>query len=70
MPLKNQIRAAIILGLLSILAGLLVQLALLDIYHGETDLTLEWNIVRLGAAVFLIFVGYSLITFRKILKII
>jgi len=68
MQLKNQIRLAIALGILSLVAGIVGHLALTDIYHAESDLSLEWNMLRVGAAIFLIFIGYTLITLRKILK--
>ncbi|HUF00153.1 MAG TPA: hypothetical protein VMN99_12925 [Anaerolineales bacterium] len=68
MELKHQIRGAIALGLLSLVAGGLGHLALTDIYHGDGNLTLEWNMLRIFATVFLIFIGYTLITVRKILK--
>ena len=44
------------LGLLSLLAVLGCNMALIDIYHGERDVTLEWNIVRIS---FLIIVGFQ-----------
>jgi len=44
--LKMKIRATMALGVLSLLAGLVAHLALTDIFHGEAELTLEWNIVR------------------------
>jgi len=47
---------------------LLGHLALTDIYHGETEVSLEWNILRVSALVFAFFVTFALITFRKILK--
>jgi len=68
MELKNQIRVAIILGILSLIAGVLGHLALTDIYHAESDLSLEWNMLRIVAVVFLVFIGYTLMTLRKILK--
>jgi hypothetical protein len=70
MKLKHQIRIAIILGFLSLVAGILGHLALTDIYHAEADLTLEWNMLRVFAVIFLIFIGYTLFTLRRILKII
>jgi hypothetical protein len=33
----------------------LANLALLDIYHGEADTTLEWNVVRMAFLVILVF---------------
>ena len=68
--LKMQIKVLIVLGILSVLAGLLTHLALTDIYHGEADVTLEWNIVRVCAVVFAVFIGASLFTFIRALKVI
>ncbi len=65
---KNQIRITIALGILSILAGILSHLALTDIYHGEGDLTLEWNILQAGALIIFSFVVSSLLTLKKALK--
>ena len=68
MELKNQVRVAIILGILSFVVGVLGHLALTDIYHAEGDLSLEWNMLRVFAVIFLIFIAYTLITLRKILR--
>jgi len=65
---KNQIRITIALGILSILAGILSHLALTDIYHGEGDLTLEWNILQAGALIIFSFVVSSLLVLKKALK--
>ena len=66
--LKNQIRATMILGALALLAGIVGHLALTDIYHGEVDVTLEWNILRVCALILLAFIGSSLITLKKAIK--
>jgi hypothetical protein len=68
MTIKNQIWIAMILGVLSLAAGALGHLALTDIYHAEGNLTLEWNMLRVFAAIFLIFIVYTLMTLRKISK--
>ena len=68
MGVKNQIRLAMTLGVLTLVAGMLGHLALTDIYHAETDVTLEWNMLRLFAVVFLTFIGYTMFTLRKILR--
>ena len=65
---KNQIRATMALGILSILAGVLGHLALTDIYHGEGDLALEWSILQAGALIIFAFVVSSLLVLRKALK--
>ena len=66
--LKKQIRWTMALGVLAALAGLLCHLALTDIAHGETDAALEWNMLRLGAAVFVAFWGSPLLTLRRVLR--
>lgn len=70
MELKTQIRVAMVLGILSLVAGVLGHLALTDIYHAESDVSLEWNMLRIFALVFLISIGYTLMTLRKILRMI
>lgn len=44
------------LGVLSLVAMFFMHLTLTDIYHGEADVTLEWNVVRAAALVILTFV--------------
>ena len=53
---------------MSLLAGLITHLALTDIYHGETDVELEWNIVRVCALVLLVFIGTVLLTLGRVLR--
>jgi hypothetical protein len=65
---KNQIRLTIVLGFLSIFAGILGYLALTDIYQGGEDLTMEWNALRVGAVIIFVFVLTSLLTLRRALK--
>lgn len=66
--LKNQIRLTMALGILSFIAGILGHLALTDIYHGEFDVSLEWNVLRACAAVLAAFVGTALFTLGRVLK--
>jgi hypothetical protein len=66
--LKTQIRVTIVLGVFSLLAGLITHLALTDIYHGEADVTLEWSVVRICALVLLVFIGMALFTLRRALR--
>lgn len=66
--LKTQIRATMILGVLALLAGIMSHLALTDIYHGEVDVSLEWNILRICAMILLAFIGASLITLKQAIK--
>ena len=67
--LQTQIRVTMVLGGLSLLAGVAAHLALTDIYHGEGDVTLEWSIVRVCALVFLVFISMALFTLRRTLRV-
>jgi hypothetical protein len=58
----------IVLGVLSLMAGLITHLALTDIYRGEADVTLEWNVVRICALVLLVFISLALNTLRRALR--
>ncbi len=66
--LQKQIVATIALGVLSLAGGGFAHLALTDIYHGEGNLSLEWNVLRICALVFLTFIGFSLFTLRQSLR--
>ena len=66
--LRTRIKVTMALGFLSLFMGLIGHLALTDIYHSEGDVSLEWNILRVCALVLVIFIGYTLLTLRKILK--
>lgn len=65
---KRQIRMTMTLGVLSILAGIFAHLALTDIYHGEGDLTLEWNVLRACALIIVMFIALALATLNKAMK--
>ena len=60
MTLSTASRVSFWLGLLSLAALLLANLALIDIYHGEADTTLEWTAVRWSFAVILAFHAVAL----------
>ena len=66
--LKQQIYIASAFGILSLVAGVFSHLALTDIYHAETDVSLEWTVLRLSALVILVFIGVALATFRRALR--
>jgi hypothetical protein len=68
--LRYQIGATMALGLVAMLAGTFAHLALTDIYHGETDVTLEWRIVQIASAVIVLFIGAALLTLRKVLRVV
>jgi len=61
--------ASLVLGGVSLVAAFFAHLALTDIYHGEADATLEWNIVRIAALVILVFIGLSLFTLGRSLTL-
>jgi hypothetical protein len=52
-------------GVLSIVAIALALLALTDIGHGEADLTLEWNALRVS---FLIIIAFHVVAMRVLLQ--
>jgi len=64
--LKHQITIAFVFGILSLVAGVFSHLALTDIYHAESDVSLEWNVLRLSALVILVFIGIALSTFQRV----
>jgi hypothetical protein len=47
--------ATIVLGALSFVMFVLERLAIIDIFHGETDLGLEWSVVHLAFLPVLLF---------------
>jgi hypothetical protein len=65
MTLRTAGRVTLPLGVVSAVAVLLANLALLDIYHGESDLTLEWNVLRLAFIVIAAFHVLALVVARK-----
>lgn len=66
--LKKQVQLTMALGVLSLFAGVMGHLALTDIYHGNGDLSLEWNVLRACAVVLVVFIGSTLFTLRQVLK--
>ncbi len=67
--LKRSIQVSLGLCLLSAIALFISNLALMDIGHGESDLTLEWSILHISYAVFILFHGAALITFIRLLNV-
>lgn len=65
---KRQAVIAFILGITSLVAVFISHLALTDIYHGESDLRLEWMALRVCFAVIFIFQVFALVTFWKIIR--
>jgi hypothetical protein len=68
--LKSQIRITILLGLLTLISGVFAHLALTDIYHLESDVNLEWNIVRACAFFVVLFIATALLTLGRTKRII
>ena len=66
--LKTQAKITITLGIVTLVFGLLSHLALTDIYHAEHDVSLEWNVVRVSAVVFFVFIVMALYTLGRMLK--
>lgn len=66
--LKTQINVILFLGALSLAAGLFAHFALTDIYHAETELSLEWNVLRLCAVIIATFIISAMILLKKIYK--
>jgi hypothetical protein len=58
-----------VLGVLSLLAGVTSHLALTDIYHAHEDVSLEWSVLRICALIFLLFIGSALFTLGRALKV-
>jgi hypothetical protein len=58
----------VVLGVLALLAVMTSHLALTDIYQGEADVNLEWNVVRLCFGVIVLSQLVALITFTKVLR--
>ena len=58
--INSQISFSLIFGLITMIAGLFAHLALTDIYKAETDLTMEWAVVRVSAIVIFGFIIWSI----------
>ena len=66
MKTDTWIRTSTGLGMLALTAALLSLLALTDIYHGEADVSLEWNALRVCFAIIIVSQVTSLVTLRKL----
>ena len=54
------------LGFLSCLALIATHLALTDIYHGEADVTSEWNVVRIAVLIVVAFHLSALVVIARV----
>jgi hypothetical protein len=66
---KQTIVITLSLGILSLIAMAFSHLALTDIVNGEADVSLEWTILRVTVLVLFAFIGSSLFTLIRILKL-
>lgn len=66
---KQTIVITLSLGILSLIAMAFSHLALTDIAHGEANVSMEWTILRVTALILLAFIGSSLFTFIRILRL-
>ena len=64
--LKGGVNITLIMGIISAISIIICHLVLTDIYHAEGDLTLEWNILRIG---FLVIILFHVLTFAILVKI-
>jgi len=66
---KQTIVITLSLGILSLIAMAFSHLAFTDIAHGEANVSMEWTILRVTALILLAFIGSSLFTFIRILRL-
>lgn len=62
-------RVVVGLGVVSLLAVVASHLALTDIWHGEGDLTSEWQVLRLSFLVILAFHAAAIATVARMLAV-
>lgn len=68
MTINRQATLAFLLGIGSLIAVFISHLALTDIYHGEGDLRLEWNVLRACFAAIVVFQVFALATFWRMIR--
>jgi hypothetical protein len=68
-PLRRAVLLTLLLGGLSVLAVFASFLALTDIGHGESDLTLEWSILRAAFLVIVLFQISALVTLGRVWRV-
>ena len=66
--LKTYSKITLFLSGISLIAILFSHFALIDIAHGEGNVSLEWTIVRITAVILLSFITLTIITLRQVLK--
>ncbi|CAN5474818.1 hypothetical protein BH23ACI1_BH23ACI1_15870 [soil metagenome] len=60
MPLRTASRIALVVGAVSVMGMLAAGLARQDIYHGETNVTLECRVLRMASLVIRAFHAFAL----------
>jgi len=68
MRTKTWVWTSVGLGVLALLAVMTSHLALTDIHHGEADVSLEWNVLRLCFGVIVLSQVVGLVTLAKVLR--
>ncbi|RPJ51885.1 MAG: hypothetical protein EHM23_33585 [Acidobacteria bacterium] len=68
MRTKRWVWTSVVLEVLALLAVMTSHLALTDIYHGEADVSLEWNVLRLCFGVIVLSQLVALATLTKVLR--
>ncbi|MHC4235453.1 MAG: hypothetical protein ACYSUQ_10090 [Planctomycetota bacterium] len=68
-PLRRAVLLTLFLGALAMLAVVASFLALADIGHGESDLTLEWSVLRAAFLVIVLFQISTLITLSRVFRV-
>jgi hypothetical protein len=66
--MEKWIKMSVGLGVLALTAVVTSHLALTDIYHGESDVTLEWRVVQVGFGVIVASQLTSLFTLTKLMR--
>jgi uncharacterized protein YqhQ len=68
-PLRRAVQLSLVLGGISILAVVVSYLALTDIGHGESDLSLEWGVLRAAFLVIVLFQVSALVTLGRVFQV-
>ena len=68
-PLRRAVQLSLFLGGVSVLAVVASYLALTDIGHGESDLSLEWGVLRLAFLVIVLFQVSALVTLGQVFRV-
>lgn len=68
-PLRRAVLLSLFLGGFSIFAVVVSYLALTDIGHGESDLSLEWSLLRAAFLVIVLFQVSALLTLGRVFRV-